>query len=280
MGAVLAALLYGDDWLGRVDVAGVVLPAGVLMVAAFVVLIVLASRELCDVFDAKGVVVSRAVIAFGAAAGCVVMWVIPGGLDAGVAMVGVVTVLAAVVFISMYIHTRGGRTQGAVGAASATVFSFAYLGLLPGCYLAMRQLHSPWVIAGVIGVAKACDVCAYFGGRAFGRHKLIAWLSPGKTWEGLVAGVAGSAVLAVGLVAGANSYQATCGLWIAGVGGAVIALVGQLGDLGVSLLKRDAGVKDAGASVPGFGGLLDVFDSPILVAPVAYWLLMVAFRVG
>jgi phosphatidate cytidylyltransferase len=66
----------------------------------------------------------------------------------------------------------------------------------------------------------------------------------------------------------------------AAIAGLLLGLVGHLGDLVASLLKRDAGLKDSGRTIPGFGGLIDVFDSPILAAPMAYWLLRLAQPVG
>ncbi len=159
-------------------------------------------------------------------------------------------------------------------ACSATLFAFVYFGTLPGFYLALRHQHSVWVVAAAILVTKACDIGAYFTGRAVGRHKLIPWLSPGKTWEGLVGGMVLSAGVALVLAAVSNQWDlvgrwVTVGgerlfhpttyplLWTAGAG-LVLGAVGQLGDLAASLLKRDAGIKDSGRALPGFGGLLDV----------------------
>ena len=115
---------------------------------------------------------------------------------------------------------------------------------------------------------KFTDIGAYFGGRALGRHKLIPWLSPAKTWEGLLAGV-----ITAGLVGMACAPQVSNLSWQkAFVFGAIIGGVGQLGDLLESLMKRDAEVKDSGTLIPGFGGILDVIDSPLLAAPFAYLL--------
>ena len=113
---------------------------------------------------------------------------------------------------------------------------------------------------------KFTDIGAYFGGRAFGRHKLIFWLSPGKTWEGL-----GFGLITAGLV-GAAIAPAIPGLsyFQAALFGVLIGGIGQCGDLLESMMKRDAEVKDSGTLVPGFGGVLDIIDSPLLAAPFAY----------
>jgi phosphatidate cytidylyltransferase len=149
---------------------------------------------------------------------------------------------------------------------------------MTGFFLAIRRTHSAWWIVGIILVTKACDSGAYFTGRAIGRHKLIPWLSPGKTWEGLAGGIA-LATIAGLVMAAASRWLPTAEdhvpLWLGALCGVVFALVGQFGDLAVSLLKRGAGMKDSSSLLPGLGGVLDVLDSPLMVAPVAYWILVV-----
>src|SRR5690606_1999050 len=110
---------------------------------------------------------------------------------------------------------------------------------------------------------------AYFGGRRFGKHKLIYWLSPGKTWEGFICGV-----LTAGVVGAACAPFIVYNFpwWKGVIFGILIGGIGQLGDLLESLMKRDADVKDSGSLIPGFGGVLDVIDSPLLAAPFAYLL--------
>jgi phosphatidate cytidylyltransferase len=119
-------------------------------------------------------------------------------------------------------------------------------------------------------VVKAADVGAYATGHLIGRHKLIAWLSPGKTIEGFIGGLVVAAIVAALILTPPinPSFTRPQALFV----GLVLGGIGQLGDLLESLLKRDAGVKDSG-KLPGFGGLLDLLDSPLLAAPAAYWLL-------
>jgi phosphatidate cytidylyltransferase len=120
-----------------------------------------------------------------------------------------------------------------------------------------------------------CDTGAYFTGRAIGRHKLIVWLSPGKTWEGLIGGVITSSLVGL-LFAWLSQRFLSPGdhvpLHLGAIWGCIFGLVGQFGDLMKSLLKRGAGIKDSSSLLPGLGGVLDVLDSPLMVAPVAYWL--------
>jgi phosphatidate cytidylyltransferase len=137
--------------------------------------------------------------------------------------------------------------------------------------------YSGWVMLGVVLITKCYDIGAYFTGRFFGRHKLIPWLSPGKTWEGLAGGVAASALAGIAaayLAAHTDTKLLPITWWQGSLIGAVFGLIGQAGDLVASLLKRDAGLKDYSRALPGFGGIMDVADSPLLVAPVAYWLLL------
>ena len=124
----------------------------------------------------------------------------------------------------------------------------------------------------VLLCVKFTDIGAFFTGKSIGRHKLIGWLSPGKTWEGLAGGLVVAA--AVGAICAPWLPELD---WIKGaLFGAILGLVGQGGDLLESLMKRDADVKDSGGSIPGFGGVLDVIDSPLMAAPVAYLLFSLA----
>ena len=115
---------------------------------------------------------------------------------------------------------------------------------------------------------KATDIGAYFTGKTLGRHKLIRWLSPGKTWEGLAGGLAVASLVGLACAPALGELSWWQGL----IFGGVVGFVGQCGDLLESLMKRDADVKDSGSFIPGFGGVLDVIDSPLVAAPVAYLL--------
>lgn len=119
------------------------------------------------------------------------------------------------------------------------------------------------------------DSLAFFVGRAIGRNKLIPRVSPGKTVEGAIAGVVGgvavSVALGVLLIGPATGIDAAVAVWA--LVGALVAAAAQLGDLMESLLKREAGVKDSGALLPGHGGVLDRFDALFFAIPISYWLL-------
>ena len=172
------------------------------------------------------------------------------------------------------------QTQEAILKMAGTVLATMYLGGLAWFLMALRVKHSgvggndfhgtTWTILSILLMVKFTDIGAYFGGRAFGKHKLIFWLSPGKTWEGLVCGMLTAGGVGAVLALWINPPMYPLPWWKGFIFGLVIGGIGQLGDLLESLMKRDAEVKDSGKLIPGFGGVLDVIDSPLLAAPFAY----------
>ncbi len=170
--------------------------------------------------------------------------------------------LAGVV-LQQYIR-RG--TDGVLANAGVSCFAMVYLGLLGSFVLGIRVDMGLWELLGTVFAVKFSDIGAYTFGKTLGRHKLAPRVSPGKTWEGLAGAVVASVVVTSAFAAGFGIMR----LWLAPVFGACIAVIGQLSDLVESMLKRDAGQKDASNRVPGFGGILDVIDSPLFAAPFAY----------
>ncbi|HEY4328109.1 MAG TPA: phosphatidate cytidylyltransferase [Phycisphaerae bacterium] len=200
------------------------------------------------------------------------------------------TILALSLVAAFIKHSRDRRVDGAMANAGGTLLAIVYLGVLPGFFLPICMTHSAWMMLAIVAVVKSADIGAYATGRLIGKHKLIPWLSPGKTVEGFFGGLAFSAITGAGIAALMKTTGTTpidydrwvnISLTLAIIGGTLsgilLGAVGQLGDLLESLLKRDAGVKDSGV-VPGFGGVLDILDSPLLAAPVAYWLLKLVLR--
>lgn len=164
------------------------------------------------------------------------------------------------------------RLRSTLAGTIWATLGLLYIPLLLGYLLRLRDsgplaLFHTLLFVTIIWVA---DVVAFLAGSTLGRHSLAPGISPGKTVEGAVAAMAMAALcgaIAAGLVAGVGA--------LGGAGlGAVLAALGLLGDLWESVLKRGAGVKDSGAAVPGHGGVLDRFDSLLLAAPGAYWLLV------
>ncbi|MBW4862577.1 MAG: phosphatidate cytidylyltransferase, partial [Paeniclostridium sp.] len=114
------------------------------------------------------------------------------------------------------------------------------------------------------------DTFAYFSGYLFGRHKLIPSISPKKTIEGSIGGILGSTICCV-----AFGYVFNLGIAHMILVGSIGSVVAQLGDLFASAIKRYVGIKDYGKLIPGHGGILDRFDSVILVAPFVYYAIYV-----
>ena len=171
------------------------------------------------------------------------------------------------------------QTQDAIVHMAGTVLATLYLGGLAWFLVALRvrgTQHvdgSTMLILIILLCVKFTDIGAYFGGRALGRRKLIPWLSPGKTWEGLFFGLLTAAAIGAILATQMDLRRGyRLPWWKGALFGAVIGGIGQAGDLLESLMKRDAEVKDSGSLIPGFGGVLDVIDSPLLAAPFAFLL--------
>jgi phosphatidate cytidylyltransferase len=166
-----------------------------------------------------------------------------------------------------------------VARMALAVWIAAYLGLLSSFLVQLRWLPGLSSGAGeerataalmlAIFVPKCGDIGAYFTGRLLGRHAMAPKLSPKKTWEGAGGGLAAAVVAAIGID---RLGPVVRGGWLSAAGvGAALAVAGIFGDLAESLIKREAGQKDASQVMPGFGGVLDVVDSVLFAAPVAYW---------
>lgn len=141
------------------------------------------------------------------------------------------------------------------------------IAVLPGPDAKSGLLLMIWLIA----VSKFCDVGALLSGLAFGRNKMAPGISPKKTWEGAIGGVLISAgVGAVLAWALARYYPANFTPWVAALVAAPVAMLAIVSDLIESVIKRRADTKDAGATIPGIGGMFDLSDSLILTAPVGY----------
>lgn len=248
-------------------------PPGVLVLIVCFALSIGAARELSAILREKGVAASRRVMTIAAGLGLLVSCLVPSWVPA-VNAVGLVSTAGALVLaFSMLFYARNKSVQGVVAAAGGSLLAFVYLGLMFGFILAIRREHSGWVLFWVLMTIKAADIGAFFTGRMIGRTKMIPWLSPGKTWEGLIGGAVLAALVGMAgiWVLQTLHIRMVAPVWSGLFAGALFALLGQLGDLMASLLKRDAGIKDSGRALPGFGGLLDVMDSPLLVAPLAFW---------
>ena len=166
-----------------------------------------------------------------------------------------------------------GRGPGQVSSTFTTrvntLGAIFFIGVLLSLYLALRwgPQGSAWTFL-ALGATFANDTAAYLVGRLMGRHRLAPAISPHKTIEGALGGLAAGVLACWGL---AYTQDLPLGAGWSLFLGAGIAAVGQGGDLLESYLKRRAGAKDASGLIPGHGGLLDRLDSLLLVAPLVYW---------
>ena len=199
---------------------------------------------------------------------CILLGLQLGGLDWGSG--GLFVCLALAFLLKGLGDTRGSATV----SVGTTVLGTAWIGFGLGYVLLLRDIPEDGRLAAftVLIAVFAADTAAYIAGRAIGRHKLAPRISPGKTWEGFVAGSAAAvftvwiALYKQGFLGGGRSL----------VLGAVIALAAPAGDLFESALKRDRGAKDSGRLLAGHGGMLDRLDA-VLFASVAAFYVLLAF---
>lgn len=151
--------------------------------------------------------------------------------------------------LSYIVRMRAMTTPLTAGLLSSVV--------APGVAWIITTLASTWI----------CDAFAYFSGRAFGKTLLAPQISPKKTWEGSIGGVVGAVLTGVACV---PLFGLPVPWWGGAVIGVVAGVVGPLGDLAESLIKRQLGIKDLGTIFPGHGGMLDRIDSVLFMIPVVY----------
>jgi phosphatidate cytidylyltransferase len=180
----------------------------------------------------------------------------------------------AAIVILLFIVGLCTRQELAISVQSVafTLLGVFYVGWLLSYVLWLRLLiDGPYYVFYVFGVVWLGDAAALVGGTLIGRHKLAPSISPRKTIEGAVGGVLGSLC---GAMLG--------GLWLLGhftvaqclMVGSILAVLGQLGDLSESLLKRSSGIKDSGMLIPGHGGILDKVDGILFGAPALYYYIL------
>lgn len=187
--------------------------------------------------------------------------------------------LATIVFAIRLLGERTPETR--VESLASTLFGLVYISVMMAYMVAIitpaagdlispngRLLLCLWLVA----TTKFCDVGALLSGMAFGKHRMSPQISPKKTWEGAIGGVAVSMGLGA-LIAwlARNVFPAHMTPLVAALMAAPIAVLGIVSDLVESVLKRRANMKDSGATIPGIGGMFDLSDSLLLTAPVAYF---------
>ena len=232
---------------------------------ALVFLSVLTAIAILCFLEYDGIVAAHGIAKpgwFGLLAGLIVLLTPRGGLPvmAGVALAGLAFAL------------RSKDPRGELARTGALVLGVAYVFGSWRCTAELRALSPYWLFL-AIALNWVGDSAAYFGGRAFGRHKLSPVISPGKSWEGAIASVLASAIFGVIF---AHFTIKDAPPWLVIVVCVAANIAGQVGDLCESALKRGAGLKDSGTMLPGHGGWLDRVDSTLFAVPVTYGLVELA----
>jgi phosphatidate cytidylyltransferase len=269
---------------------------GLVYLAVVIGFILLGQREFYRLIEDKG---AQPLVSYGLAAGAALPVISYVGNEYHATLLMTATLLAVMV-------RQLGKQQikEALASISGTFFGVFYVGWLLSHAIVLRNIDAAvgarfgrdaverlgiaseagiFFMLYTLVVLVWCDTGAYFAGRAYGRHKLAPRISPNKSIEGAVGGVIAGTLggLVTKLIFDVFFPDLSQALgWIAALClGVVLSLAGIIGDLVESLLKRDAAVKDAGTLLPGFGGVLDRIDSPLLGIPVMYYLLLLYFFV-
>lgn len=297
--AAMVGLIILDVWLSGPTLSEpVAVPGGspnirahgLPVVVVVVVLTIMATYELGALLNRAGYRPAKHWAAFVAAGLVVIPWVVlqhatrangawSGLNDLSLSMTAF-WLAGGIIGAALAVLVRQ-KTEQAFAHMAATIFVFMYLGLLASFLVRIRYLDpgpaGAILVLYCVLTIKMGDIGAYFTGRFLGKHPLAPWLSPKKTVEGFV----GAVVLAAGFAVVVTPLWAAKGSVAFGsppfklpqaiVFGILMAVMGHLGDLAESAIKRDVGVKHSGAASSSFGGLLDILDSPLFAAPAAWW---------
>ena len=276
LGILIVAALVGLCWLD----AHAAIP-GIWLMPVVVLITVLATREVLDLLSAAGMYPVRCVVYLMNILFVGTAWsqgqpqAKPPFHSGPIPSITWIMVLAVCLILWAEIR-RYQKPGGNLANIAAGVFAISYIGLMLAMVVALRMTAGIGLIAAWIVVVKMGDTGAYTVGRLIGRHKMAPTLSPGKTLEGAVGALVFSCLGAwiafgwlVPLTTPETMIPGPWWGWI--VFGLTVGAAGMVGDLAESLLKRDVGVKDSSRWMPGFGGVLDMIDSLLLSAPVAWF---------
>ncbi|MBX9690206.1 MAG: phosphatidate cytidylyltransferase [Candidatus Obscuribacterales bacterium] len=176
-------------------------------------------------------------------------------------------VVAAVFALPLF----SGKPEGALVRSCVTIFSVIYIAWFLGHMILLRNLPNGFGYFVFFAMCVAMnDIFAYLFGKFFGKNQMIPGISPAKTWEGFIGGICGSLLAALVFFYSVSKIEILNALVLA----LLISITAPLGDLVISMIKRDMKVKDCGTILPGHGGLLDRVDSAILTSPVIYYYLL------
>ena len=243
---------------------------GVLLFAAFLLLVTVGcSYEFLRLVWQQGARPCRPLAYLIAIVGFLLLG-IPSFIGMNVALFGYMVVFYGLFALSVVVQLWR-RSEQPFREAAYTLIPLLYIAVPLALMLTVLQDKGPLVLLMVVAIVWVNDSGAYIGGSLFGRHKMWPRHSPGKTWEGTAFGVA----VAVGFAVAVGPMVSNLAWphWLALA--LICSVLGTLGDLVESMLKRSVGVKDSGSIMPGHGGFLDRFDSLLIIMPFVYFYLTV-----
>ena len=188
------------------------------------------------------------------------------------AMMNLIIVLIAMMFVYVFSYPKYHAEQ-----VMAAFFSVVYVGVMLSYIYQTRMIRDGAFLVWLIFLCSwGCDTCAYCVGMLLGKHKLAPVLSPKKSVEGAVGGVAGAALLGFlfATVFGGKMTELMYPRLACTLACAIAAVISQIGDLAASAIKRNHDIKDYGNLIPGHGGILDRFDSMLFTAPAIFFALL------
>ncbi|MBN2388902.1 MAG: phosphatidate cytidylyltransferase [Anaerolineales bacterium] len=246
----------------------VIVLGGIPYFVLFSLFLCIAAWEYAQLFRQVGFAPSNLLVVLGTAALLVTRAYFPDYATAALA----VFILTAITW--HLVSFEGGRDQAATDFA-ITLGGVLYLGWIGAYLIDLRNLpNGMWWFWLVLPSVWLADTAAYFFGKAFGRHPLSPRLSPKKTWEGYWAGVLIGTIGTAGLALLWNRVGGLDVTWYhGGILGLILSILPTLGDLGESMIKRQAGQKDSGTFLPGHGGAFDRFDSWLWAGVIGFYLI-------
>ncbi len=183
------------------------------------------------------------------------------------------SIILFIVFVLALIELFRKKGSAIINIGTSLLGIF-YIGLFAAALFSIREfyphigeiyLRGGYLIISIFAAIWICDSAAYYGGTALGKHKLFPRVSPNKSWEGAVFGFIFAVItMVLAKIIVLNFLSLSTAIAV----GIIIGIFGQIGDLIESLIKRDAGVKDSSAIIPGHGGIFDRFDSLLYTAPI------------
>ncbi|MEM7542026.1 MAG: phosphatidate cytidylyltransferase [Pseudomonadota bacterium] len=235
----------------------------VVVQCAFVLALFLAAREWGQFFDSPSATLVWAYALITVFLALALSEIVAGWVDnKSILLVGVLWWLGALIWLLHYQFRHIPSPPGTAGVALIGWFVF-----LPAWFAIFQLLRADGALLLLLFmIVWSADTAAYFVGREVGKHPLAPRISPGKTWEGVIGGVLGAALLVGGFCWWSGGFADQLPLLVLLI--VLTTMASILGDLLESLLKRHRGLKDSGAVLPGHGGVLDRLDSTFAAAPV------------